>query len=135
MEDENFAASVAGAVVEKTTLHAPFSSDPLFQDELRKIWQLQNTYIIYETNGGFLLIYQQAAHERILYEKMMLALNGKPLSTQTALFATTLTLSTPDALMLQELLPALQALGYQIEPFRKRQLYHTGRPGRPRRRE
>ncbi len=128
MEDENFAASVAGSVTEKTALHAPFSSDPLFQDELRKIWQLQNTYIIYETNGGFLLIHQQAAHERILYEKMMLALNGKPLSTQTALFATTLTLSTPDALMLQELLPALQALGYQIEPFGKDSFIIQGAP-------
>ncbi len=135
MEDENFAASVAGSIAdsagstpEKTALHAPFSSDPLFQDELRKIWQLQNTYIIYETNGGFLLIHQQAAHERILYEKMMLALNGKPLSTQTALFANSLTLSTPDALMLQELLPALQALGYQIEPFGKDSFIIQGAP-------
>jgi len=132
MEDENFAASVAasfaGTAAEKTTPHAPFSSDPLFRDELRKIWQLQNTYIIYETDGGFLLIHQQAAHERILYEKMMLALNGKPLSTQTALFATTLTLSTPDALMLQELLPALQALGYQIEPFGKDSFIVQGVP-------
>ena len=113
---------------EKTALHAPFSSDPLFHDELRKIWQLQNTYIVCETNGGFLLIHQQAAHERILYEKFMLALNGKPLSTQTGLFATTLTLSTPDAVMLQELLPALQALGYQIEPFGKDSFIIQGAP-------
>jgi DNA mismatch repair protein MutL len=101
------------------SLYARFSSDPLFHDEEKKLVQLQNTYIICETNGGFLLINQQAAHERVLYEKFMLALSGKPLPTQPGLFPQTLTLSTPDAVLLQELLPSLRTLGYIVEPFGK----------------
>jgi DNA mismatch repair protein MutL len=110
------------------SLYARFSADPLFRDELYKLYQLQNTYIVCETNGGFLLIHQQAAHERILYEKFMLALSGKPLPSQPGLFPTTLTLSTADAGMLQELLPALKALGYIIEPFGKDSFIVQGTP-------
>jgi DNA mismatch repair protein MutL len=110
------------------SLYARFSSDPLFRDQELKLTQLQNTYIICETNGGFLLIHQQAAHERVLYEKFMLALSGKPLLTQPGLFPVTLTLSTSDAVMLQELLPGLQALGYAVEPFGKDSFIVQGVP-------
>ena len=110
------------------SLYARFTADPLFQNEQIRLTQLQNTYIICETNGGFLLIHQQAAHERVLYEKFMLALSGKPLATQPGLFPVTLTLSTSDAVMLQELLPSLQALGYAIEPFGKDSFIIQGVP-------
>jgi DNA mismatch repair protein MutL len=170
MEDQNFAASVAGAEIHQITglvagnetavhpvqhesnpdagfqkadnalthpsevsssfqsLYARFSADPLFRDELYHLYQLQNTYIVCETNGGFLLIHQQAAHERILYEKFMLALSGKPLPSQPGLFPTTISLSTPDAVMLQELLLPLKALGYLIEPFGKDSFIVQGTP-------
>ncbi len=110
------------------SLYARFTGEPLFRDQELKLTQLQNTYIICETSGGFLLIHQQAAHERVLYEKFMLALNGKPLATQPGLFPVTLTLSTPDALMMQELLPGLQSLGYAIEPFGKDSFIVQGVP-------
>jgi DNA mismatch repair protein MutL len=135
-EDLNFAASIAGTALskifvpegmeeaEKTdssfqSLYARFVADPLFNNQEMRLSQLQNSYIICETDGGFLLIHQQAAHERVLYEKYMLALSGKPLASQPGLFPTTLTLAASDAVILQELLPALQALGYVIEPFGK----------------
>ncbi len=110
------------------SLYARFTSDPLFHDEQFRLTQLQNTYIVCETNGGFLLIHQQAAHERVLYEKFMLALSGKPLATQPGLFPVTLTLATSDAVLLQELLPGLHALGYAIEPFGKDSFIIQGVP-------
>jgi DNA mismatch repair protein MutL len=110
------------------SLYARFTGEPLFRDQELKLTQLQNTYIICETSGGFLLIHQQAAHERVLYEKFMLALNGKPLATQPGLFPVTLTLSTQDAFMMQELLPGLQSLGYAIEPFGKDSFIVQGVP-------
>ena len=110
------------------SLYARFSSDPLFRDQELKLTQLQHSFIVCETGGGFLLIHQQAAHERVLYEKFMLALSGKPLATQHGLFPVTLTLSTADAVLLQELLPAMQALGYTIEPFGKDSFIVQGLP-------
>jgi DNA mismatch repair protein MutL len=110
------------------SLYARFSSEPLFKDELTRFFQLQNTYIVCETRGGFLLIHQQAAHERVLYERMMVALDGQPLASQPGLFPTTLTLAPGDAVMLQELLVPLKATGYIVEPFGKDSFIVQGTP-------
>jgi DNA mismatch repair protein MutL len=108
-----------------TTHHPPSTS--LFQDQLRLL-QIQNTYICCETKGGFLLIHQQSAHERVLYEQYVHALGGTPLPTQPGLFPATITLATADAVLLQELLPDLHALGYAIEPFGKDSFIIQGTP-------
>jgi len=110
------------------SLYSRFSSSPLFTDEELRLTQLQNCYILCETNGGFLLIHQQAAHERVLYERFLLALNGKPLPSQPGLFPATLTLSTADAVILQEMLPALKNLGFILEPFGKDSFIMQGVP-------
>jgi DNA mismatch repair protein MutL len=90
--------------------------------------QLLNTYIVTPTNRSFILIHQQAAHERILYERLTAAAAGSPIPSQKSLFPATLTLSTPDAILLTELLPDLQPLGYTIEPFGKDSFIIQGTP-------
>jgi DNA mismatch repair protein MutL len=79
--------------------------------------QLHNTYIIASTNSGFLLVHQQLAHERILYERYGLAAHGQQMATQQSLFPVTLDVAGSDAALLTELLPDLLAIGYQVEPF------------------
>jgi len=79
--------------------------------------QLHNTYIIAATNNGFILVHQQLAHERILYEKFSAASHGQQMTAQKSLFPITLELATADAVLLEELLPELAMIGYQIEPF------------------
>src|SRR6201999_245405 len=81
--------------------------------------QLLNTYIVTPTNRSFILVHQQSAHERILYERYKTAADGKGISSQKSLFPITLQLSAPDAILLQELIPDLLTLGYSIEPFGK----------------
>jgi DNA mismatch repair protein MutL len=90
--------------------------------------QLLNTYIVTPTNRSFILIHQQAAHERILYERLTAAAAGKPIPSQKSLFPASLTLSTPDAILLTELLPDLQVVGYSIEPFGKDSFVVHGTP-------
>ena len=79
--------------------------------------QLHNTYIIASTNSGFLLVHQQLAHERILYERYGVAAHGQQMATQQSLFPVTLELAGADAALLTDLLPDLLAIGYQVEPF------------------
>jgi DNA mismatch repair protein MutL len=90
--------------------------------------QLLNTYIVTPTNRSFILVHQQAAHERILYERLAAAAVGKPIPSQKSLFPATVTLSAPDAILLTELLPDLQPLGYTIEPFGKDSFIIQGTP-------
>lgn len=79
--------------------------------------QIHNAYIVVQNDQGYLLIHQQNAHERILYERFVNALKGKPVAAQQSLFPSTIELAASDAVLLQELIPDLQLLGYQLEPF------------------
>jgi len=90
--------------------------------------QLLNTYIVTPTNRSFILIHQQAAHERILYERFLDAAAGKGIASQKSMFPVTLQLSPPDAILLNELTPDLQVLGYLIEPFGKDSFIVQGTP-------
>lgn len=79
--------------------------------------QLHNTYIIAPTYSGFVVVHQQLAHERILYERFGLAAHGQQTATQQTLFPVTLELAGSDAALLTDLMPDLLSIGYQVEPF------------------
>lgn len=79
--------------------------------------QLHNCYIILQNDPGFIVIHQQNAHERILYERFSNAIKGKPIATQRSLFPVAIELTPADAATMTELIPDLQILGYAVEPF------------------
>jgi DNA mismatch repair protein MutL len=58
----------------------------------------------------------------------MRALDGKAVATQRSLFPATIELAPADAVLLNELLPDLQQLGYLIEPFGKSAFVIQGTP-------
>ena len=93
------------------------------------LFQLHHTYIIVTTNRGFILVNQHLAHQRILYEQFLAAVNGQPVSSQRSLFPTTIHLTPPDAILLNDLLPELHSLGYQVEVFGKDSFIVQGVPG------
>ena len=90
--------------------------------------QLHQTYIVVQREGGFILVHQQNAHERILYERYTHAVAGKPIATQQSLFPVTIELSPADAVLLVELLPDMKELGYQLEPFGQNTFVIQGTP-------
>ncbi len=91
--------------------------------------QLLNTYIITTSAGNdLLLIHQQAAHERILYEALAKASKDAPVATQRSLFPATLELTPADTAIMQEIIPDLHDLGYVIEPFGKNAFVIQGIP-------
>ncbi len=90
--------------------------------------QVHQTYIVAATNNGFLLIHQQQAHERVLYEKYSEATQGKQMPTQQNLFPSTFELSAQDTVLMHELLPELKMLGYLIEPFGNNTFVVQGTP-------
>jgi DNA mismatch repair protein MutL len=99
-----------------------------FAVEGKDLTQLFNTYILLPTGNSFLLVHQQLAHERIIYERLISALQGKPVATQRSLFPATIELTPADAVLLNELLPDLSQMGYTIEPFGKAAFVIQGTP-------
>ena len=96
-------------ILKNLTEHSGLKADNLLQ--------LHNAYIAVQNDKGYLLINQQNAHERILYERFMNAVDGKAIAAQRSLFPITIDLTPADAVLLTELLPDLHHLGYLLEPF------------------
>jgi DNA mismatch repair protein MutL len=90
--------------------------------------QVHKAFIIAENENGFIVIHQQNAHERILYERFVNAMKGKPIAIQRSLFPVTLELTPADAVLINELLPDLNLLGYQVEPFGNNTFVIQGSP-------
>ena len=93
-----------------------------------KLIQLHNAFILAENKNGFIAIHQQNAHERILYERFLNAIKGKPIATQRSLFPATIELAPADTVLLNELLDDLQLLGYLVEPFGNNTFVIQGTP-------
>lgn len=90
--------------------------------------QLLNTYITLPSPSGFLLIHQQSAHERVMYDRLSKASKEKPVAVQRTMFPVTLELSPADTAIMSEILDDLQQLGYAIEHFGKNSFVVHGTP-------
>ncbi|RYY19322.1 MAG: DNA mismatch repair endonuclease MutL [Chitinophagaceae bacterium] len=91
-------------------------------------YQVMQSYIVCCTTRGFILINQQTAHERVLYDRYAASSNGSSIASQRSLFPVTIQLSAQDNVLLQELIPDLNQLGYLIEPFGKDTYVIQGTP-------
>lgn len=131
-EDGNQQSEVGGQKPEVRSENVPNLQATTYDSRLTthdlELTQLLNTYIVTPSAKGFILIHQQAAHERILYDQLKAAAKGKPIATQRSMFPVTLELVPADAVILQELMADLQELGYMIEPFGKNSFVIQGTP-------
>ena len=121
---------IAGAAQQTVGNSADFSAinpSKIFIPE-QEFSQQHNTYILASTAKGMLIIHQQNAHERVLYERYLAAADGKAIAAQQSLFPSTIHLSTADAVLLSELSDELKQLGYLIEPFGKDTFVIQGSP-------
>lgn len=88
-----------------------------FSKGQKEPYQIHGQYIVSQIKSGFLLIDQQAASERILYERYLEALRQQPVATQQALFPKTIELPPGDAALLRDILPEVNRLGFDIAEF------------------
>ncbi len=84
---------------------------------LRLIGQIGATYIIAEGPDGLYLIDQHAAHERVLFEKLMAQREHKNIPSQSLLSPEVVTLPPQSAKILTEQLSALNQFGFEVEEF------------------
>ncbi|MEN9964645.1 MAG: mismatch repair endonuclease MutL [Bacteroidota bacterium] len=101
---------------------------PTYDFSELNLMQWSKTYILFQHQDQLTLVHQQLAHERVLYEGYIEAMTGKPISSQQSLFPATLELNPSDAALLEDLLPELLELGYQLEPFGKNTFVIQGTP-------
>ncbi len=97
------------------TLQVPWPSGAL--PLLRAVGQVGAAYLVAEGPDGLYLVDQHAAHERILFERLLAERErGRPAS-QALLEAASVHLPAWQAGILEENLSTLEGLGFEIEPF------------------
>ncbi|AXI24523.1 DNA mismatch repair protein MutL [Cardinium endosymbiont of Sogatella furcifera] len=79
--------------------------------------QLYASYIIVQVQSGALLIDQQAAHERVLYDKFITHFQNKNGASQQLLMPEHLVVNPVDYMVLLENEAILRSLGFIIDPF------------------
>ncbi|MEO6136232.1 MAG: DNA mismatch repair endonuclease MutL [Ginsengibacter sp.] len=126
---EKGVASLQSFEVQKNEFTVPtvkrlINKKPVTEDFL----QLHKSFIISENENGYIIIHQQNAHERVLYERFVNAMKGRPIAIQRSLFPVTIELAPADTVLLSELIPDLTLLGYQVEPFGSNTFVIQGSP-------
>jgi DNA mismatch repair protein MutL len=84
---------------------------------LRLVGQIGATYLVAEGPDGLYLIDQHAAHERVLFEKLMTQHAMKNIPSQALLTPTMVTLPPASTQLLLTQLPFLQHFGFDVEEF------------------
>lgn len=115
---------------QKETQHSVHSDwdNPLHESNKKTAYQLHNKYILSHIKTGFMVIDQQGAHERILYERIMDSLEKHQSATQQELFPKTLELNPGDFALVKELEPEIKAMGFDISEFGKNTFVIHGIP-------
>jgi DNA mismatch repair protein MutL len=91
----------------------------LHESNKKSTYQLHNKYILSHIKTGFMVIDQQGAHERILYEQILDNFEKHKSATQQELFPKTIELNTPDFELVKELHSEILSLGFDISEFGK----------------
>lgn len=90
--------------------------------------QINQSYILTSVKSGVLLIDQHLAHTRILFEKYLKELENRSGASQQELFPQPFSVNMNDALLLKELLPELEGLGFSLEQVNATTFMVNGTP-------
>ncbi|MEA3479837.1 MAG: DNA mismatch repair protein MutL, partial [Bacteroidota bacterium] len=92
------------------------------------ICQVNNRFILTRANDGLMIINQQKAHERILYERYIELLNNRQSISQQELFPQNVTFAPSDAEIIKEIKDDLKILGFEINHLGKNTFIVNGTP-------
>jgi DNA mismatch repair protein MutL len=122
----------AGAATEAPAAWLPFDTPPAATDrppgeqapparELRSfaapLFQLRNTYIVFETAEGAVFVDQHSAHERVLFEQVMADVESGTVASQRLLLPLTIELNDEELEVVERYGDLLRRTGFEVEPF------------------
>ena len=91
-------------------------------------FQFQDQFIIREVSNGLMVIDQQAAHERVLFDRFLTRMKSGAGKAQQMLFPLALDFSPSDFSLMVGLMPEFEKLGFKMEVFGKTTLLFSGAP-------
>lgn len=94
----------------------------------QNIFQFHLSYIVTPVKSGLMLLDQQAAHERIIFEKYLKILENNTGSSQQLLFPETLNLNPSDFSLVKELEKEIRGVGFAFEYLGENAIVINGIP-------
>jgi DNA mismatch repair protein MutL len=96
-------------------------------EQAPKVFQLLRKFIVTTTRSGLLIIDQQRAHQRVLYEKFLTSITKRNMLSQQLIFPKEVELSQQQIALFEELEENLNAMGFVVKQ-QKNKLHITGIP-------
>ena len=112
--------------VEKIAFTDSEEEDKPNQDS--KLIQLHKKFIFAPIHSGIMLIHQQYAHQRVLYEEFLNSFKDENRASQKQLFPEVMEFSEADFHIMKDIEPLLSSLGFIMELFGKRAYVINGIP-------
>ena len=112
----------------ESAMNAENKTEDQSKPESKLLFQLHERYIVREVRSGMMIVDQQSAHERILFEKFLNQLRTRSAESQQSLFPQAVNLSAADFAMILEMEQEITALGFRFEPFGKNTILVNGIP-------
>lgn len=105
----------------------------LFNDEdvdqvIQKTYQIHKKYIVSPIKSGMVIVDQQRAHQRILYEQFLLNMTVNQASSQQLLFPLNLFYTSVEMELIEELKPSLETTGFVFEDVQTDHVVISGIP-------
>ncbi len=116
-QQESDAASPSGQPLVPAATGFPASEAAVRPPADIRLTQLHRKYILVPTENGFLLVDQHAAHERVLYERVIRRFAEHQPSAQQLLFPIVNEFTPAEVELVKELQPLLEQLGFALKIF------------------
>jgi DNA mismatch repair protein MutL len=91
-------------------------------------YQIHKKYIVSPIKSGMVIVDQQRAHQRILYEQFLLNMTVNQASSQQLLFPLDLFYSSDEMTLIEELKPSLETTGFVFEEAKLDHIVISGIP-------
>lgn len=98
------------------------------EQEVKRTYQIHKKYIVSPIKSGMVIINQNRAHERVLYEAFLTSMTVHQASSQQLLFPLQLYFSAPEMELLAELQSALENTGFVFEAMAADHVLISGLP-------
>ncbi|WP_295336025.1 DNA mismatch repair endonuclease MutL [Flavobacterium sp.] len=123
----------AGQELAEMTFENDAVTSSLFEEneveqEVKRTYQIHKKYIVSPIKSGMVIINQNRAHERVLYEAFLTSMTVHQASSQQLLFPLQLYFSAPEMELLAELQSALENTGFVFEAMADDHVLISGLP-------
>ena len=127
-QDMDFLSSSKDIEFESEEVTGSLFNDDQVEQKTHSTYQIHKKYIVNPIKSGMVIVDQQRAHQRILYEQFLTNMTVNQASSQQLLFPLNLFFSTSELELIAELQMALVNTGFVFEPTNDNHVVISGLP-------